>query len=334
MERIILLAILIDLVNCYTSKYHLNSEISHGYCTHLLDVSFNQPMLSSCAVWSSNGTTFVSSPTIGSDFLDIFIDTNDTIYFADTLNNRILIWLAYDTNASSVINGSFKRPYSLFVTVDGDIYIDDGKFNNRIVYWTSNSTSSVTGLGMGGSCYGLFVDINGALYCSSRSDNIVVKISLSNAGVAYTIIAGDSRAGQRANELDSPQGIFVDESLILYVADSNNDRVQMLQPGNTSGTTIPTGAIILDTPTDVALDGEGHLYVVDSRKGRIIAGKSSNFRCVVGCSSGTSASNNQLNRPQAFSFDSHGNIFVTDRNNGRIQIFYLLTNVCGKFVNR
>ncbi|CAF0770056.1 unnamed protein product [Adineta ricciae] len=230
------------------------------------NVSFNQPMLSSCAVWSSN---------------DIFINTYDTICFADTLNNRIL-----------------------------------------------TCTSSITGLGIGGSCYGLFVDINGALYCSSRSDNIVVKISLTNTVVGYTITAGDSGTGQRTNELDSLQGIFVDESFLLYVADSNNDRVQMLQPGNTSGTTILTGAIILDTPTDVTLDGQDHLYVVDSRKDRIIAGESSNFRCVVGCSSGTSTSNDQLNRPQAFSFDSHGNIFVTDRNNGRTQIFYLLTNVC------
>jgi hypothetical protein len=62
----------------------------------------------------------------------------------------------------------------------------------------------------------------------------------------------------------------------LYVADSSNNRVQMLLMGNTAATTIagnPSGisgsnASLLNYPNDVAVDSNGNTSIADSYNNR------------------------------------------------------------------
>jgi tripartite motif-containing protein 71 len=121
--------------------------------------------------------------------------------------------------------------------------------------------------------------------------------------------------------------------LDLYVADCNNNRIQVFQSGQLNGVTVAgngaSGAITLNCPTGVVLDTNGYLFIVDSNNHRIVGSGSYGFRCVVGCSGGGSASN-QLFYPQSMAFDSYGNMFVSDRSNGRIQKFVFQNNTCGE----
>jgi sugar lactone lactonase YvrE len=63
----------------------------------------------------------------------------------------------------------------------------------------------------------------------------------------------------------------------LYIADSNNNRVQMLLMGNTAATTIagnPSGiygsnASLLHYPNGIAVDSNGNVYIVDTTNTRI-----------------------------------------------------------------
>jgi sugar lactone lactonase YvrE len=221
--------------------------------------------------------------------------------------------------------------YSLFVTITDDIYIGT---NDDVEKWSLNSGSNFSTLNTGGMCYGLFIDSNNSLYCSLYSFHKVIKRSLNSTDYQTKIVAGSICPGFLPNMLYYPEGIFVDTNFNLYVADYNNQRIQMFQSGQLNATTAAgkgaPGTITLSYPTDVILDADGYLFIVDSDNQRIIGSGPAGFRCIVGCS-GYGSSSYQLAYPQNMAFDSYGNIFVMDTDNSRIQKFFLMTNSCGKY---
>ena len=136
----------------------------------------------------------------------------------------------------------------------------------------------------------------------------------------------------------SPNGIFVDFNFTLYVADSNNNRIQRFGAGQMNAATVAgngaPGTITLNYPTDIILDDDGYLFIVDRYNHRIVGSGPDGFRCVAGCSGISGSASNQLYYPQGMAFDSYGNIWVTDTNNRRIQKFILKANSCGKYHSR
>jgi DNA-binding beta-propeller fold protein YncE len=186
----------------------------------------------------------------------------------------------------------------------------------------------------GSHCYGLFVDIDNNLYCSMGDQNQVIKRSLYSNMNTTTIVAGNGSNGSASNQLSGPRGIFVDINLDLYVADFFNHRIQLFRSGQSNGTTIvgkgSSGSYALNQPHWVVLDGDGYLFIVDYGNHRIVAQGPTGFRCLVGCSGERGSTASQLNFPLTMAFDSHGNIYVTDRDNDRIQKFILTINSCGK----
>jgi DNA-binding beta-propeller fold protein YncE len=250
---------------------------------------------------------------------------------ADQTHNRIVMWLEGSINFTKIISGGLNNPYSLFVTIGGDIYVDNGYTNGQVDKWTSNATNSTPAMYVSSACFGLFIDVYDNLYCSMYFLHQVVMKSRNNSTNTSTIVAGTGCPGLISNMLFNPYGIFVDINLNLYVADYNNNRIQFFSGGQLSGTTIAGNgvSISLAYPTGITLDGDGHLFIVDSDNSRVVGSGSNGFRCLVGCS-GSGSGSNQLAGPTALSFDSYGNMFVTDTGNDRIQKFLLATNSCGK----
>ena len=76
--------------------------------------------------------------------------------------------------------------------------------------------------------------------------------------------------------------------------------------------------IELDRPTGVILDGDQHLFIADQANHRIIGSDENGFRCIFGCFSRGSR-NDKLYAPHTMSFDSYGNIYVTDKGNDQVQ---------------
>jgi DNA-binding beta-propeller fold protein YncE len=151
--------------------------------------------------------------------------------------------------------------------------------------------------------------------------------------MSIIIAAGNGSPGSSSYMLDSPRGIFVNINFDLYVADCNNNRIQLFRTGQSNGTTkVENGMISLNCPTGVVLDADNYLFIVDSNNHRIIGSGPNGFRCVAGCSGSNGSSANHLFYPQSMAFDSYGNIFVTDRNNNRIQKFNYETVSCGEFL--
>jgi hypothetical protein len=249
-------------------------------------------------------------------------------------NGEILMWFNESINPTTTIFTSSPGSMSLFVTIAGDIFIYNGA-NVRVEKWSLNATVAVPIMSICSACYGLFIDTSDTLYCSTTSLHQVVARSLNSNGNTLTTF-GTGICGNATNMLCNPVGIFVNTNFDLYVADSSNNRIQLFKSGESNATTIiingTSGPITLLNPRGVVLDADEYLFIVDTANDRIIGSDVNGFRCVAGCS-GAGSEANQLSLPQILSFDSYGNMFVSDSNNNRIQKFILSTNSCGKYMN-
>lgn len=296
--------------------------------------SYNQPKFCPSATWNSTGITIANSTMVGAHPSDIFIDRQNSLYVAETSNDRVGIWMEGNTNPISNISGNLESPWSIFVTTNGDIYIDSGNFSWTVSKRAFNTDNNTVAMHVKGFCAGLFIDIADNLYCSMDPPHIVAKQPLKNASSNYTIVAGTGIAGSGPTMLDHPRGIFIDLNFNLYVADCNNDRIQLFPWGQSSGITIPingsNGEFLLKCPSKVMLDADGYLFIVDHSNHRILGSDWTGFRCIIGCTRTNGSGANLLDRPHSLSFDNHGNLFVCDYGNSRVQKFLLSTNVCGR----
>ena len=120
----------------------------------------------------------------------------------------------------------------------------------------------------------------------------------------------------------------------LYVADTNNLRVEMFPPGSTSateGTTVAGGngdgsaANQLSYPRGVAIGADGYLYVSDTNNRRIQkfpAGSTSatNGTTAAG-GNGPESDANQVYNPFGIDIDSNGNLYIAEATTNRIRSF-------------
>ncbi len=244
------------------------------------------------------------------------------------------MWNEGSINPTKIVSGNFTNPNSLFVTSNGDIYIDDGEKNRRVQKWIFTTETFATVMKVNSSCIGLFVDINDNLYCSMEDHHRVVKGWFNDSDMTSIIVAGTGIEGSASNELSAPLGIFVDVNLDLYVADRDNNRIQLFQPEESNGITVAGSTSLYPTikltwPSGISLDASKYLFIVDQGNDRIVGSGPNGFRCIVGCY-GPGSQSNQLYLPFSFSFDRSGNMFVIDQANHGIQKFLFLKISSGK----
>ncbi|MCF8450644.1 MAG: T9SS type A sorting domain-containing protein [Taibaiella sp.] len=132
---------------------------------------------------------------------------------------------------------------------------------------------------------GIFAAANGDLYIVDGSNNRIRKINTSGI---ITTVAGNGTAGYSGDggsallaELKSPYGITFDTSGNMYLADYGNHCIRKVSKtgiistvaGNaTQGYSGDGGAAVLaqlNNPTDVAIDGNGDLFIADFGNHRI-----------------------------------------------------------------
>ena len=95
-----------------------------------------------------------------------------------------------------------------------------------------------------------------------------------NKGEVKTVAGGNGK-GSSADQLNSPNGIAIDDSGNLYIATANNHRIQKWAPGATEGKIIAGGngygsaADQLSSPNGIAIDDSGNLYISDRNNNRI-----------------------------------------------------------------
>jgi len=300
--------------------------------------SYNQPIFPTNSAWNQYATTFANNFTIGSEPYGLYIDTNNSIYTINRDNGRILIWMNNSNDTNLILYTTLSvNSFSIFVTTNGQIYVGQSTSIKQIIQFSNSYSNETTTIATVSSnnIFGLFVDLNNTLYCSMNFGHQVVKKWLNDNSSTMTTVAGNGSEGSTSNLLNNPLRIFVDTNFDLYVADSNNNRIQLFRLGQINGITVagstsPNITISLYFPTNVILDGNKYLFITDTNRHRIIGSDENGFRCIVACSMSSGSTSDKLSGPRSIAFDSFGNLFVLDRDNDRIQKFCLSTNFCNR----
>jgi sugar lactone lactonase YvrE len=208
--------------------------------------------------------------------------------------------------------------------------------------------------------FGLAISSSGTLFVVDQNNNRVLRFdgSLTKVNGANA----DSLTGQpdyttaiwnygfggstpSAQGFETPWGAAIDSSGNIYVADRGNNRVlrfssttigssavnvlgQLSFTAKAPGTTIST----MQSPTGVAVDSFGNLYVADTENNRVLR-----FNLAASKSNGADAdavfgqpdfttftfgtSSLKMFTPSGLVIDNAGNLYVADRNNSRVLIF-------------
>ncbi|WP_372392010.1 gluconolaconase [Xanthomonas sp. NCPPB 3582] len=190
-------------------------------------------------------------------------------------------------------DAQFDEPYGLAIDAQGRLYIADGGDNNRIRTMDAQGTvHSLAGSregfadGIGAAAAfdtpsGIALDAAGNLYIADTGNHAIRKLTPQGA---VTTLAGDGVAGDRDGaaaqaRFNGPIGVAVDAHGRVFVADTYNDRIRVIEPGGQvrtlAGGTRPgmaggVGAQArFDTPTDLAVDAHGTVWVADMRNDAI-----------------------------------------------------------------
>ncbi|HEY9841539.1 MAG: NHL repeat-containing protein [Candidatus Sericytochromatia bacterium] len=201
----------------------------------------------------------------------------------------------------------------------------------------------------------VFIDPVGNLYIADTGNHRIRKVD--PEGIITTVagsgVQGFSGDGGPATQaaLNAPRGVFVDQGQI-FIADSFNHRIRKIDrqgvistlagdgfeanyQGKFSGDQGPGPRASLNNPADLYGDGQGNLYIADTDNHRIrkldpdgiittVAGNSrelDEIGFLKGGSTGDGglATRAQLNYPSGIYVDRQGQLFITDRGNGKIR---------------
>jgi sugar lactone lactonase YvrE len=189
---------------------------------------------------------------------------------------------------------------------------------------------------------GVAVDGQGNIYIADLRNSRVRKVSVDGtiatfAGTGQPGFSGDGGLATSAR-LYAPEGVAVDGQGNVYIADRNNYRVRKVSPGGTITTFAGGGkpgslgdgglatSATLRSPSGVAVDGQGNLYIADRDNSRVRkVNRSGTITTFAGTDKerfsgdGGPATSALLYRPDGVAVDGRGNIYIADTFNNRVR---------------
>ncbi len=251
--------------------------------------------------------------------LGVAAASDGTVFVADTYNDTIrkitsdgtvttLAGIAGAVGSTDAAGSSalFYRPSGVAVDSAGVVYVVDSGNDTIRKIATDGTVSTLAGMaGQAGTADGtgsdarfnnpgdVAVDASGNLYVSDTGNETIRKVT--PAGVVTTLAGSPATTGSKDGVgmnawFFSPLGIAVDGSGNVFVADADNNLIRKVTPAGVvttlgglagvMGSADGTGSVALfNTPSGVAVDAAGNLYVADTfnnsiRKGVVTAGGS------------------------------------------------------------
>jgi trimeric autotransporter adhesin len=265
-------------------------------------------------------------------------------------------------------NAELKYPSGAFMDASGNLYITDMS-NNRIreINAVTGNITTIAGNGTAGyngdagsataaelnAPAAVAVDSSGNIYIADNNNNVVRKVTVSTgiittfAGTGTAGYSGDGGAATSA-KLTRPQDVAFDASGNLYIADSYNSVIRVVNASTgiittvagtgTAGYSGDGGAATsakLQNPYSIAFDTSGNLYIADATNNRIrkITAPISSGTITTVVGNGTSgysgdggpATSAEMYFPSGVAVDGAGNIYIlSGRTSGAVN-----PNNCG-----
>ena len=278
-------------------------------------------------------------------------------------------------DGAAATSAQLNLPEAIAVDSAGNIFIADASDNKiRRVDAVSKVITSV--VGNGNACTnptlacgdgaaataaqlnfpeGIAVDTVGNLYVSDTLDHRVRIVSAAGAINPFagnggfcrnpTATCGDGHAATLAN-LFKPQQVAVDGSGNVYIADTGDHKIRMVDTTGTinlfagsgiqgfGGDAGPAANGVLDLPVGVSLDGSGNVLIADSGNQRVRIVSGGVIQTLAGGGSGGDggpATSALLAGPYTVAGDSAGNLYIADTGNNRIRELSggIITTVAG-----
>ncbi len=257
--------------------------------------------------------------------------SGDRIYVTESDGTRLVkvynrAGKQVDTLAPRTPNVAARTP--VYVAVDpmtGDVYVSDRPSQTVSVYdeqgtYRRKFQPPSAALGGGWQPLGLAFDAQGALYVSDVSGPFNRVLVFGRDGKLVRTL------GSRG-QLSFPNGMAIDRRDNVYVSDSNNGRLVIFDRagGLVASINRGVGQGDLGLPRGVAIDSRERLYVVDTT-GQLVQvyhlqDTGSTLPSYVGSFGEEGQREGTFEYPNGVAADSHDRIYVTDRENNRVQVW-------------
>jgi len=225
------------------------------------------------------------------------VGASDILYITDTGNNRIVMVMcdtlsgtfstATPYGSAGTSDGSFDTPCGITLDAAGNLYVAD-TFNHRVqVFSTSSNDYTIT--------------------------SFLATIGKTGGGT-----------GSGNGEFAYPYGVAVDSAGIIYVADSDNQRIQKFTAAPACAYSLQwgsagTGNGLFNSPMGIAVNSKNLVFVADTNNHRVQKfNANGKFQKKTGTfGSGTT----NLNTPYSITINTKTNYeYVTDTFNHRVQV--------------
>jgi tripartite motif-containing protein 71 len=254
---------------------------------------------------------------------EVTVAGDGNIWVGDMPNYRVQVFspmgqfvFARPDPAAYPANGGFNAPRGVGVDAAGNVIVADS-YNQRIQKFDP-SGAWLWSVGVRGNATGYFLNYPGAVATDPNDGSIVIADTQNNRIKKFTtdgvfVWQQGSGAGTDNESYGQPAGVGVGPDGKVYVADTRNKRIQVLD-GATGASISTFGTSNLGSPTGVTVDpSTGNIFVADSGKKAILAFTS-------GGSYIRSYTTTAMKRPYGVAVDD-ASVYATDRGQHKFFMF-------------
>ncbi len=273
---------------------------------------------------------------------DIYVDSNDNIFIADSSNFRVLkcTVLATCTLFAGGEQGAGNDQLTFMTGITGDasgnIYVSD-KDNFRVQVFDGDGdylkTYGTTGIPYEideeriNSPYGVVIDTDGSIIITESEGYRLIKMDAQGSQLWTVGEAGrwgDDNEHFGAYWIGMEGSPAIDANHKIYVADSPNQKIKIYNSDGTFNNSFGSwgqGNDQFDYPTFVSISPvNGDIYVADSYNHRVqVFNADLEYKATLGVTGESGSDNSHFAFPQGISISQNGDIFVGDHDNNRVQ---------------